>query len=81
MLQEKNPFSEIFYCAMRALILPNYNADIERIFRAMNYIKSEIRNSMKTDLLNAMLVMKYGLIRNGKCCMSYNLPDSVVKAM
>ena len=47
----------------------------------MNYIKYEIRNSMKKDLLNAILVIKFGLIRNGKYCMSYKLPDSVVKAI
>ena len=58
----------------RALILPNSNADVERILSAMNYIKSKIRNSIKTDLLNAILVIKLGLIRNGKCCMSHKLP-------
>ena len=36
---------------------------------------------MKTDLLNAILVIKFGLFRNGQCCMSYKLPDSVVKAI
>ena len=69
---EENSFSEIFLFAKRALILPNSNADVERIFSAMNFIKSKI--SMKTDLLNAILVIKFGLIRKGKCCMSYNYP-------
>ena len=36
---------------------------------------------MTADLLNAIIVIKFGLIRKGKCCMSYKLPDSVVKAM
>ena len=66
---------------MRALILPNSNADVERIFSAMNHIKSKIRNSMKTNLLNAILVTRFGLIRNGKGCISCKLPDSVVIAI
>ena len=63
------------------LILPNCNADVERIFIAMNNVKSKFRNSMKTDLLDAIFVIKFGLIRKEKCCMSNNLPDTVLKAL
>ena len=47
----------------------------------MNCIKSLIICSMKTYLLNAVLVITFGLIRMRKYCMSYKLPDVVVKAM
>ena len=36
---------------------------------------------MRTYLLNASLVIKFGLIRKENCNMSYKLPDSVVKAI
>ena len=45
----------------------------------MNYLKSKFINSVKTDLLNVILVIKYGLISKEKCCMSHKLIDSVVK--
>ena len=77
----ENIFSAIFECAKRALILPNSNEEEERIFSAMNYIKCRIRNRMMTDLLNAILVTKFGWIIKGKCCMSHKLPDSVVKVL
>ena len=41
---------------MLTFIFPNSNADVERIFSAMNYVKSNIT---KTDLLNAILVMHH----------------------
>ena len=50
----ENIFSEVLQCAMRALILQNSNADVERIFSAFNYVKCKLKNSMKIDLLNAI---------------------------
>ena len=70
-----------FLCAKQALLLPNSNADIERIFSVMNYVRSKFENSMKTDLLNAIIVIKFRLIRKGKRYMPYKLPDSAVKAI
>ena len=75
------PFSEVFLCAKRSLILPNANADVEQIFSAMNYVKSKFRNSLKTDFLNAVLVIKSEIIRMGMYCISYELTDSVVKGL
>ena len=61
------------------MILPHSNADVERVFSAMNCAKHKLRNRMKTNLLNALLSIKFGLIRRKRCGMSYKLPDSVVK--
>ena len=47
----------------------------------MNYVKYKITNSIKTDLLNAILVITFELIRKRKCCMSYKLLNSVVRAI
>ena len=35
----------------------NSNAGVERIFSALNYVVTISMNSMKTDLLNAILVI------------------------
>ena len=45
---------------MRALILPNQNADVEKKFSAMTYVKSTYRHNAKIGLLNAILVIKSG---------------------
>lgn len=74
-----NPFSELFQCAISALILPHSNAEIERVFSAINYVKSKLRNKMTLELLNAILTIKFGLIRKGKCCSTYSFPSEVIK--
>ena len=48
-----------------ALILSYSNADIETVFSPMNYVKSKLINKMKLLVLNAILTMKFGLIRVG----------------
>ena len=73
-----NPFEDISKCAISALILPHSNADIERVFSSMNYIKSKLRNKIKLDLLNAILMVKFSLLRLQKCCDSYKLPSNVL---
>ena len=48
----------------------------KRIYKEIKRIRKII-----SDLLNEILVIIFGLIRKGECCMSYNLPDSAVKAI
>ena len=60
----ENPFSELFECAKQAMTLPHSNADGERLFSAMNYAKNKLRDSMKTDLLDEIVVIRFGLIKN-----------------
>ena len=45
----------------------------------MNYVKSNLRNSMSLKFLNAILRNKFGRIRVGKCCSTYDLPSHVLK--
>lgn len=73
-----NPFLELFQGAISALILPHSNAEIERIFSAMNYVKSKPRNRMSLKLLNAILTVKFGLIRKEECCSTYSYPPKVI---
>ena len=44
----------------------------------MNYVKYKARNKMKLKLLNAILAVKFCLIRLGKCS-NYQLPPEEVK--
>ena len=74
-----NPFLELYQCAISVLILPHSNAEIERVFSSMNYVKSKLRTSMSLKLLNAILAIKFGLIRVGKCCSTYDLPSHVLR--
>ena len=41
-----NPFLELYQCAISVLILPHLNAEIERVFSCMNYVKSKLKNSI-----------------------------------
>ena len=45
----------------------------------MNYVKSKLRNSMSLKVMNAILTIKFGLIRVGKCCSTNDLSSHVLK--
>ena len=74
-----NPYKELNELAFNVLSLPHSNAEVERLFSQLNIVKSKLRNRLKTDTVNAILAVKGGLRRVGKCCYSYELPRSVVK--
>lgn len=48
------PFAEISNLAMRILVLPWSNAEVERLFSQMNLVKSKLRNKMGPTLLDAI---------------------------
>lgn len=75
----ENPYKELSEVALSALSLPHSNADVERSFSHMNLIKTKLRNRMNLSTLSAIMSVRYGLKRNGKCCATYELPDEVVK--
>ena len=64
---DNNPFEELSQFAITTLILPHSNAEVERVFSAMNNIKSKLRNRMEYRILTALLTIKFGLIRSDKC--------------
>ena len=41
---EGNPLKDIATFAINLLIFPNSNAEVERLFRSMNIVKSSLRN-------------------------------------
>ena len=44
----------------------------------MNIVKSKIRNRLSIKKLNAILKIRYGLRRHGKCCHNYILPPKIL---
>ncbi|KAI8035531.1 hypothetical protein M5D96_011689 [Drosophila gunungcola] len=60
--------------ALHILSLPWSNAAVERVFSQMNMVKTKLRNKMNLKSLNAILRIRYGLRRHGKCCHDYILP-------
>ena len=58
-----NHFEELLNLAISSLVIPHSNADIERFFNSMNIVKSKLRNSMKLELLHAILTVRFALLR------------------
>lgn len=73
-----NPFLELANFALEMLILPYSNADVERLFSKLNIIKNKLRNRLKPTTVNAILHIKCGLNRYGKCCHNYDMPHTVL---
>ena len=63
------------------LTIPHSNADIERIFSQMNVVKTKLNNGMKSDWLNVVFTVKYGLKRNNKICAKHIIPNDVIKTV
>ncbi|KAL4703565.1 hypothetical protein ACJJTC_001585 [Scirpophaga incertulas] len=56
-------------------------AEIERVFSQMNIVKTKHRNRLSIKTLNAILYVRFGLKRAGKCCYSYTVPDNVLRSI
>ncbi|XP_047027827.1 uncharacterized protein LOC124635914 [Helicoverpa zea] len=76
-----NPFADLSQLAISLLSLPHSNAEIERVFSQMNIVKTKLRNRLSIKTLNAILYVRFGLKRAGKCCYSYTVPDNVLRSI
>ncbi|KAH8025106.1 hypothetical protein HPB51_003022 [Rhipicephalus microplus] len=74
-----NPFHEVAQLAVDVLSLPHSNAEVERVFSQLSVVKTKLRNSLSTASTNAVLSVRSGLRRLGKCCHTYDLPDTVTR--
>ncbi|KAE8736862.1 hypothetical protein FOCC_FOCC017682 [Frankliniella occidentalis] len=77
----ERPYSILGDFATLLLVLPWSNADVERAFSIMKIVKDPRRNRMKNVLLNAILTIRAGLRRLGKCCHNYEYPKAVLQEM
>ncbi|CAG4963605.1 unnamed protein product [Parnassius apollo] len=78
---DNNPFAELCEFAMSLISLPHSNADVERVFSQMSLVKTKLRNRLAVRTLNAILYVRFGLKRAGKCCYSYTVPDNVLRSI
>lgn len=75
----ENPFKELCLLAFTILVLPHSNADVERLFSSMNVIKNKLRNRMNVNTLNAVLQIRFGLIKFNQTCFNYIIPEHLFK--
>lgn len=57
--------------ALSLLSLPVSNAAVERVFSQVSLTKTDIRNRMSNETLEALLHVKFGLGRNAGCCKDF----------
>jgi len=65
--------------ALKLLVLPWSNAEVERLFSQMNIIKTKTHNKMGTKLLDSIFTIKSGLRKRNTCCLKYQFPPDVLK--
>lgn len=64
-------YEEIAEYALNCLVMPVSNASVERIFSHVTFIKSKLRNRMKTRMLEAILRIRIKLHFRNKCCVDF----------
>jgi hypothetical protein len=68
-------FKELVDLARKLLILPYTNAEVERLFRQMNIIKSKLRNRILNPNLKAILSIRAGLRKLKMNCATYDVDN------
>lgn len=61
-------FEELSMIAIKLLSLPLSNAVVERVFSVMNLAKTKIKNRMKLEMLEALLLIRIYFSNNNICC-------------
>ena len=61
-----NPFHQLSSGVLKILCLPISNAEIERVFSQVTLLKNSKRSTMKSELLEAILYIKFGLSKFDK---------------
>lgn len=75
----ENTYREIAEFAFTILSLPLSNASVERVFSFLNIIKSKLRNRLYISTVDAIIMVKTGLLVKNKNCYNYILPDNVIQ--
>ena len=71
------PYRALSQGVLKILCLPVSNAEVERVFSQVNVVKDKKRNRMKTDLLESILFIKFGLRRLGQKAQHFIPPASI----
>ena len=74
-----NTFQDICELALSILSLPHSNAEVERLFSQISIVKNKLRSRLSSKSVSAIITVRSGLRRMGKCSYSYEMPEEVVK--
>jgi len=72
------PFHPLTNHILKILCLPLSNAEVERVFSHVSLQKNKLRNRMKTELLEATLYCKFGLLKNQMSVQDFKPPQSLL---
>jgi len=75
----ENPFKDLVNLALKFLVLPWSNGEVERSFSQMKIVKTPLRNRLQQDTINSILTTRAGLRRIDKCCFDYQFPPSIFR--
>lgn len=73
-----NPFHNLAHLAIDVLSFSHSNVEVERVFSQLS-VKTKHRNCLSTKSTNIVLNVRSGIRRLGKCCRTYDIPDTVTK--
>ena len=83
MIGNNDPFSFLFKCALVALLTPQSNASIERIFSLVNKNKLEGSDHNRLDIersLLSILAVKLDRPESVSSCLDYDPDDKLLQA-
>lgn len=61
------------------LVLPNSNAEVERLFTQMNITKLKLRNRMQLQMLISILSVRSGMRKKESCFYNCDIPPSFIQ--
>lgn len=76
-----NPFCDLVTLVYRLLALPFSNAEVERTFSQLNFVKNKVRNRMDCNMVNAIIMIRSSLKNAGKCCHDFDISSEMIKGI
>ncbi|XP_076057947.1 uncharacterized protein LOC143035172 isoform X2 [Oratosquilla oratoria] len=74
-----NPFKDVYDFVIDIISLPHSDVEVEKLFGQFDIVKLKLRDHSNLNFLSGVLAIKSGLCRQGKCCLSYELPTSALQ--
>lgn len=66
-------FPNLTRLASSMFVLPISNASVERLFSVMGVVKNKLRNVLAMPMVDAILAVRYGLVRRGETCDNFEV--------
>ena len=75
----ENVFSDLAKIALALPSLPFSNGSVERMFSQMNLLKTKLRNRMKQEMLEAIMLIRSHMQRNEICCNKFTVSQAMIR--